>query len=472
MPEFNHSPNISVLQALVGDSLANNVDNMSKAVKLWYILRKLSEYKSETFTYEECYESIYNFIPNNREKYPEDQKNYRKDRNCISTNNIKEILFAGEIDPEEKWDKWCKSFVDHSTKQSGKSLKYLQDYLEKLKSAKPFHVLGKNIYQHDLCKSLVERNFLIFNGDNKAFSLPSEFPSLAITEQSSNPDKDIFDRPDTPYLMDDFSSFARTFSEPLKGIQRFHIHGDYQTLDTLQAQRIAEYQIQLREIWQNGSGIPCKVTYKSSSQAKVYSVVVYPVCIYYYQRSFYLCAFQGKEDDQKSWYNYRLDRIQELKCLDWQEDRSIICPTLVHLCQQVNDIELVNEVQDGIEEAYGFDFYQDAQSMLLRFDKNFHDRYIKNTWRHDSFERVERDEIDDLLDELDLDKDERNSIEKRIKTHHEDVYYTMNYRVNDNSVIMRLRAWCPNVEVLYPLKLRERMRDDMQQTWELYRDDK
>ena len=62
-------------------------------------------------------------------------------------------------------------------------------------------------------------------------------------------------------------------------------------------------------------------------------------------------------------------------------------------------------------------------------------------------------------------------MKKRIAAHPNDAYYTMNYRDGDNSVIMRLRAWCPNVEVLFPFDLRDRMREDMEKTWDLYKDD-
>ncbi|MBE9176702.1 TIGR03985 family CRISPR-associated protein, partial [Synechocystis salina LEGE 06155] len=47
-------------------------------------------------------------------------------------------------------------------------------------------------------------------------------------------------------------------------------------------------------------------------------------------------------------------------------------------------------------------------------------------------------------------------------------YYRMDYRVDDNNVIMRLRAWGPNVEVLFPLQLRQRMADDSKTMATLY----
>ncbi|MCY7272937.1 MAG: hypothetical protein LH702_04105 [Phormidesmis sp. CAN_BIN44] len=42
------------------------------------------------------------------------------------------------------------------------------------------------------------------------------------------------------------------------------------------------------------------------------------------------------------------------------------------------------------------------------------------------------------------------------------------YRLNDRNVLMRLRAWGANVEVLLPWSLRVQMAEDVQDTWKLY----
>lgn len=51
-----------------------------------------------------------------------------------------------------------------------------------------------------------------------------------------------------------------------------------------------------------------------------------------------------------------------------------------------------------------------------------------------------------------------------------DIYYKAKYRIDDNNVIMRLRAWGPKMEVLLPWSLRQRMIDDVQDTYNLYHD--
>lgn len=46
--------------------------------------------------------------------------------------------------------------------------------------------------------------------------------------------------------------------------------------------------------------------------------------------------------------------------------------------------------------------------------------------------------------------------------------YSLHYRVGDNSVIMRLRAWGHNVEVLFPDDLRDRIIKDLHAAYQVY----
>jgi CRISPR-associated protein (TIGR03985 family) len=40
---------------------------------------------------------------------------------------------------------------------------------------------------------------------------------------------------------------------------------------------------------------------------------------------------------------------------------------------------------------------------------------------------------------------------------------------NDNNIVMRLRAWGPNVEVILPWHFRQRMTEDVEATYKLYK---
>ncbi len=463
MPEFQYLPSVPILQALVKGSLVDNLDNINKAVRLRYTLRELvSEFQSRKFTDGEWRKHLYKSPSNSRDLKPPAVDE------CISTKSIKEILFDRQ--PQEIWQQWRESFINYYLNSNNRTRADLENYLNFLELEKPFYVTGKTIL-NDL-KNLVNQGYLEKFDDR--FQLAERFPNLQIPQVSSAIELDIDNliQPEiTADLPGDFRSFTDLFWQQQHDIQRFYLHADYQIPYDAEV-RIAEYRRKLREIWKNGSGVPCRLTYQSSSQKQIYSAVIYPVCIYYYQRSFYLCAFGRKEDKREiesNWYNYRLDRIQALEYLDW-EDESIPLD-LIEKCRDIDDNELIYDIENGVEEAYGFDIEQPIQLMLMRFDRDFHDRYIKNTWRHNTFKLVDPNKINGLLNKSGLNTSDRSLIETRIKSYPQDAYYTMNYRVGDNSVIMRLRAWCPNVEVLFPLDLRQRMRDDMKKTWELYRED-
>jgi CRISPR-associated protein (TIGR03985 family) len=56
----------------------------------------------------------------------------------------------------------------------------------------------------------------------------------------------------------------------------------------------------------------------------------------------------------------------------------------------------------------------------------------------------------------------------RINLHPDDAYYQAKIRLNDNEIIMRLRAWGDKVEVLSPNVIRQRMITDLQNTLDAY----
>jgi CRISPR-associated protein (TIGR03985 family) len=115
--------------------------------------------------------------------------------------------------------------------------------------------------------------------------------------------------------------------------------------------------------------------------------------------------------------------------------------------------------------------------MLLRFNRDFSDRYIQDTERHATFEPIDFKTAKNLLEQQSKlkpssAKGQKEQLIKILNRNTEDPLYQMDYRVGDNTVIMRLRAWGPNVEVIYPWSLRQRMKEDMEQTWRLYESDR
>jgi CRISPR-associated protein (TIGR03985 family) len=171
-----------------------------------------------------------------------------------------------------------------------------------------------------------------------------------------------------------------------------------------------------------------------------------------------------KIQPQVGWYNYRLERINKLKKLSWAT------PNL-----PLSQSEIINHpenyspdyIQQELDSAYGFDFYENANLMLLRFKASFAQRYIDNSFRHPTFNKLPsyQDAIA-LIEQLKLPN--HSKLLAYINQYPDAAYYTLRYRQNENNVIMRLQAWGPRVEVILPLELRQVMRQEIEQTWQLY----
>ncbi|HBB33995.1 MAG TPA: TIGR03985 family CRISPR-associated protein, partial [Cyanobacteria bacterium UBA9273] len=126
-------------------------------------------------------------------------------------------------------------------------------------------------------------------------------------------------------------------------------------------------------------------------------------------------------------------------------------------------------IQQELDSAYGFDFSEKVGLMLLRFEASFAQRYIDNSFRHPTFEKLGsyKDAIA-LITPLKLPQPRK--LIARINQYPDAAYYTLRYRQQDNNVIMRLQAWGPRVEVIFPYELRQCMRQEIEQTWQLYQD--
>jgi len=453
MPEFRHPPTVEVLQSLIAPLPFHLIVNLQKSVRLWYALSQFDgDFQLETFTDIQWRDRL--FLAPGRTW---DNKANPTD-GCICTKTIEQII-GFQLD----WQQWKRSYLNLYSKNTDNNK--LQENLERIESSKPFNITQKTL-KNDLT-TLVNRSYL--SATVNIYTIPMVFPELWTNNNSSLVDVEAENNKSNPGLSEEFMSFADLFWQPLNKVQRFYIHADYECSIEISS-RVSEYRKKLADIWDGDKGSPCKLIYKSSSKIQTYSAITYPVCIYYYQRAFYLCAFGTNQNESESnWHNYRLDRIEELECLGW--DNNDIPSDLRAKCEDCEDIDLIyDDIYQGIADAYGFDINLPIKSMLLRFDRNFHDRYITNTLRHHTFKAVNYEEIDLLIQERN--SAEHQQIMARIRLYPNDAYYKMNYRVGDNSVIIRLRAWCPNVEVLLPFDLRDRMREDIQKTWNFYKDDR
>ena len=250
-------------------------------------------------------------------------------------------------------------------------------------------------------------------------------------------------------------------------LQRLFIHNDYVVAEELR-EPAADLADRLKQIWKQKPVSPIQIDYHSASLNNQGNYLVYPVCLYYYQRAYYLCAFgqapPSPNKNQVQWYNYRLERITKISQLSWDE------PNLPFSSQQIlaqEEMYSPTYIQSQLESAYGFDFYQQKEVMLLRFDPDFAHRYIDNSFRHQTFEKIE--DIEEVISLISQSGGElKGNLTAYVEEFPHSAYYVLSYRQNDNNVVMRLRAWGPMVEVLLPLDLRQRVRQDLENTWQFY----
>ena len=280
-------------------------------------------------------------------------------------------------------------------------------------------------------------------------------------------------------INDELSTIAELLLKKIKGEQRLFIHTEY-IVDSESQDRADDRANDLERIWQEKVIPPVVIEYNSASNQTTDEYLVFPVCLYYHQRAFYLCAYgqHPKHDSEFGWYNYRLERIVNLFSDSWDDSETARqLKTVIHDRETVKSKFKPEHIQIELDSAYGFDFYRDRATMLLRFNRDFSDRYIHNTDRHSTFKRVDFKMAKSFLeDRLKIDNNltvsKKQQLTAIVERNTEDAFYKLDYRVGDNNVIMRLRAWCPNVEVIYPLSLRQRMREDMEQTWKLYKSER
>ncbi|MDZ7968788.1 MAG: TIGR03985 family CRISPR-associated protein [Nostoc sp. DedSLP03] len=298
---------------------------------------------------------------------------------------------------------------------------------------------------------------------NEEYHRVNEFPLRPVTPTDDNINKINSD--ELSFLHEDLVTIAATHSHKINGVQRFFLQLDYviphSTLDL-----VDDLQFQLRQLWAKTLVPPIQLTYDSARTCNVVACIVYPVCIYYIQRAVYLCAYGESPDRETEWYNFRLDRIQDITSLEWNnvqipQDLKQSYPKLSSL----NPDYIVQEMSN----AWGFDFYLPSRLMLLRFDRDYNDRYIQNTIRHKTFQSITYQQAQRLIN-FHVTQPQHQQVLLNILMNRspQDAYYQVYYRDRDNGIKMRLRAWQPKCEVLLPFDLRQSIATDLAAAFQLY----
>jgi CRISPR-associated protein (TIGR03985 family) len=509
-PQFAYAPTVGFLQVLALGSLKQN---LPKAVRLWVILRSLYGSDSdevrlnlgEHFTYEEWRNQFFTQANSlNRQNFSEPVYHKRDeipplhDPNCRCAKTLTDWLFAGDSNLTISQEIWQQSFLQvypttlsqlklflasanfpkepgSINKQKGKdsSTKPQKSYIQPFPDGRLFAVTGKNL-KYDF-ETLVKMGWL------KTSPLKGN-PKQTYVKVQKFPDIDSLNINITPgnfITQTDFTEIAENYCQPINGVQRFFMHVEY-IVSKEAIDRIGIWQEKLKGIWEQTPVPPISIQYDSASLAREAQRIVYPVCIYYFHRAPYLCAFGQKLKSKHDigWHNYRLDRIQSIEALDWNKGN--IPEGLKKLL--IKQLPLPEVIHNQLAKAWGFDFYQPSRKMLLRFEQDFYSRYIINSFRHETFTFINgKADFKKFIREYAPNQTENEFLVKILESlpsHPDDdeypyAYYSADFRRDelnliDNNVMMRLRAWGPKLEVLLPLDLRSRIAKDIEDTWKLY----
>jgi CRISPR-associated protein (TIGR03985 family) len=434
------------------------------------------------------------------EKKEFQQSNWREYlSDILADKTIKELLLIFNVDTK----KWLDEF-----KNGSYCRELTQEVAIDILNLVPFDLLHQEIekkeykirtFNNDF-PGLAERGFLGQNKEEKKYyklsfeAMQSRFRTFV---SSSDLDTELQN-----VLYDDLLTST---AESLKDEERFFIKFQH-IINKNNLDKVGDIIAQLKQNWQQTNSL-IMINYQSSSQQKELYLIIYPITLFYNQRAIYLTGYgpTPSHETKINYYNYRLDHLTKLfnnqyifpvdwddtKYLDWKqkEDPNDEKLPYIHyeLVKYQDNIKewRQEQIYNQLSQGLGIDLERKIQTMLLRFPQQFHQDYIQDSQRHETFQRLDfKNDPAQLVSKLkaklcdnqpEITPEDQDLIKRVVKANPKDAYYTMNYRHGESGgynvesdVIMRLRAWGHNVEVLYPADLRNRIKEDYQKAWDIY----
>lgn len=237
---------------------------------------------------------------------------------------------------------------------------------------------------------------------------------------------------------------------------RIFLHLDY-ILSPQAQETVDDFQQQIESLWQTPDGGVIQFETWVAKEQRLARVTVYPVCLHYARRAKYLSAYGIDPFGQVAWHNYRLDRIRSrhLRVLPWGDPA---VPAILKQQRKTGTLPTPEWIEQQLEEAWGFNFYLPRALLILRFPPMFAKDYVEDTVRHATFRKIAYADLSPLIAQHMTDGRERQAVLEILQRRSpDDAYYQAWVRVGDINVIMRLRDWRPQGEVIAPLVLRQQM---------------
>ncbi len=485
MTPFDQPPTPQQLTPLARNSLRQDLPH---AVRLWVILASLygdvGELRgpfADRFTYTEWRDAFFT----QTQRQTDDAAIYHQrdtipplhDPHCRCAKTLADWLFETLLGDRATWGHDFRQLYPMSAQdldqllQTGRvhepdaKLDRKSAGRQSLPAGRLFAVTGRQL-QNDFAE-LVERGWLTQGSHKLQFCKVEQFPTqtLAIGAVASLDWREAIGN----VIETDAVDLFEHLGQPIRGIQRLFLDIEYIVPGRLSAQ-VGTWQHQLKALWQQEIVPPIQLQYRSARLfGDIQNYVVYPVCVRYFQRAPYLFAYghNPKSPDQPNWYDFRLDRIESLQPLTWPDPR--VSQALRDRCL-TQPPPTPEDVRHCLTTAWGFDIYSDSATLLLRFNQYFHAHYVANTERATLLTAISPKAARHMVQAAPLTGAQQQVLLKTITQKPKDIYCRVQYRTDDNNVVMRLRAWGPNVEVILPWQLRLRMTKDLQETWKLYKD--
>ncbi|MBD2208165.1 TIGR03985 family CRISPR-associated protein [Calothrix sp. FACHB-1219] len=464
---FSDVPQVELLQWLARGSLKQN---LLRAIRLWVWLRSLYGETSDrlllddSFTFAGWRDAFFSSTHPKTDVIPQ-----LHDVNCVCAKTTAEWLFNSKTGISQS--QWKRSLLTHlsishsvgetkpSVAKNPCSLKSESD-LDELLKRRLFAVTRRSL-QADL-EILEELGWLKYQ--QQQYHRVSNLPFRPMTTNIEVASTKINSHELNFVNQEDLAAIAQNLSQKIGGIQRFFFKLDY-VIPRTTIDSVDDWQHKLREIWGQIPVPAIIINYNSARLGKYVECFVYPVCIYYVQRAVYLCAFGESPDRNHDWYNFRLDRIENITPIAWTNSA---IPKVLQQRYQKADLPRPEEIEAQMSKAWGFDFYLEPRLMLLRFEKEYHERYIRNTFRHDTFKAIAYSQAERLIKQNTPPSQQQELLKILAARSCDDAYYRVYYRHGDNNVSMRLRAWRPKVEVIMPWDLRQSIAADVSKEFHLY----
>ncbi len=444
VPLIEDPPYIELLQWLARGSLKQN---LLRAIRLWVWLHTLYGDEQDRlslpnpFTYKHWRDAFFTATHPKGELAPNLHQG-----NCACAKTTAQWLFypkTGLVESE-----WRRSLQQHDAIPDADLDELLQQRL--------FAVTRRTLFA-DL-QILTELGWLKLA--DKQYYRVQNFPSRPSVRELE-PVNNRLGVYDLGFLNPNLEAIAQNLSQPIQNVQRFYIEVDYIISQT--QNQVEKWLEEFRNLWEQTTILPICLTYASAKSGAV-ECIVYPVCVYYVQRAVYLCGFGKTPTNKGEWYNYRLDKIQKITPLAWNDAK---LPKMLR--QRRTTLPTPDYIRSQMLQAWGFDFYLPSKLMLLRFDRTFHDSYLKGTSRHATFKPITYQWVLRLIREQVISVKHWESLQKVLQNRsQDDAYYTVTYRDGDPNVGLRLRAWRPKVEVLLPWELREEITKEVEAEWHFY----